>query len=121
MANKRTLKKQIKYACGDLVGECILAINFIESIDVAKMQNVIFNIAAVQTTTLKRTSFSFDKTKSEFDSVFAYNVAKTKYFKLAYKALKGSFDQDVLAIVKSMNELLPQSQKDANKETLIGN
>ena len=34
MGNKRLLKKQIKYACGDLAAECIIAINFVDGIDV---------------------------------------------------------------------------------------
>jgi hypothetical protein len=69
MANKRILKKQIKYVCGDLAGECIMAIHFVEGIDVEQMQNVIFDIATLQTTSLKRVTFSFDKTASELAKV----------------------------------------------------
>ncbi len=118
MANKRVLKKQIKYACGDLAGECVLAINFVEGIDVEKMQDVILEIATLQTTTIKRVSFSFDKAVADFDSAHAYSVAKTKYFKQAYNTLRADFDQKVQEIVKSMNALLPQAQKDANKAAL---
>lgn len=118
MANKRVLKKQIRYACGDLAGECILAIHFIEGMDVEKMQDVVFEIASLQTATLQRVSFSYDKTKADFDSEHAYSVAKAKYFKQAYNTLRADFDEKVQEIVKSMNALLPQAQKDANKEAL---
>ena len=48
MANKRLLKKQIKYACGDIAAECIMAIHFVDGIDVKKMQDIVFEIASLQ-------------------------------------------------------------------------
>lgn len=118
MANKRILKKQIKCACGDLAAECIIAINFVDGIDVKKMQDVVFEIAALQTNTLKRVSFIYDKVVSDYESKHDYAVARSKYFKQAYTTLRNDFDQKVRDIVKSMNALLPQSQKDANKRAL---
>lgn len=116
MANKRILKKQIKYACGDLAAECIIAINFVEGIDSEKMQDVVFDIATLQTSTLQRVTFSFDKVATDFESAHEYSVARTKYFKQAYSTLRADFDAKVQEIVKSMNALLPQAQKDANKK-----
>lgn len=121
MSNKRILKKQIKYACGDLAGECIYAIHFVEGIDVAKMQDVIFEIASLQTTTLKRATFSYDKISKEFVSRKEYLLARSKYNKVAYAKLRTNFKEKVLEIVKSMNSLLPQAQKDANKDALKNN
>ena len=118
MANKRILKKQIKYACGDLAGECILAMNFVEGIDVKGMQDIVIEIATLQTSSLQRVTFSYDKTKVDFDSQHDYEVAKTKYFKQAYNTLRADFDEKVQDIVKSMNALLPQAQKEANKASL---
>ena len=93
MASKRLLKKQVKYACGDLAAECILAIHFVDGINVEKMQDVVFQIASLQTLVLEKVSFSYDKVKSDFETA-------------------------VQEIVKSMNALLPQAQKDANKEAI---
>ncbi len=118
MANKRVLKKQIRYACGDLAAECILAIHFADGIDAEKMQDVVFQIASLQTSALEKVSFSYDKVKSDFATEHEYSVAKTKYFKQAYNTLRADFDKKVQEIVKSMNALLPQAQKDANKEAL---
>lgn len=118
MANKRILKKQIKYVCGDLAGECIMAIHFVEGIDIEQMQNIIFDIATLQTTSLKRVTFSFDKISSDYESRKEYSLARTKYFKQAYGALKLEFNNKVQEIVKAMNKQLPQAQKDANKRAV---
>ena len=118
MASKRLLKKQVKYACGDLAAECILAIHFVDGINVEKMQDVVFQIASLQTLVLEKVSFSYDKVKSDFETAHEYSVAKTKYFKHAYSTLRADFDKRVQEIVKSMNALLPQAQKDANKEAI---
>ena len=118
MANKRILKKQIRYVCGDIAAECILAMNFIEGIDVEKMQSLVFEVASLQTSSLAKVSFSYDKIKEDFESSHEYNVTKNKYFRIAYNSLKSEFNQKVQDIVKSMNALLPQSQKDANKQAL---
>lgn len=116
MANKRTLKKQIKYVCGDIAGECVMATYFVEGLDVEKMQDVILEVATLQSVTLKRVTFSYDKVTSDFESKQAYFIARSKYFKQAYNTLRADFDQKIQDIVKSMNLLLPQAQKEENKK-----
>lgn len=118
MANKRTLKKQIRYACGDLAAECIIAMNYIDGIDVEKMQEIVFEVASLQSISLKRVTFIFDKGKKDFESVHEYSEARAKYFSNAYAKLRNDFGQKVLDIVASMNAILPQAQKDANKKAL---
>ena len=104
--------------CGDLAGECIMAIHFVEGIDVEQMQNIVLDIASLQTASLKRVTFSFDKTSSECESRKEYSLARAKYFKQAYGALKSEFNSKVQEIVKAMNKQLPQAQKDANKKAV---
>lgn len=116
MANKRILKKQVKYICGDLAAECILAMKYIDGINESEMSDIVYKIAELQTSTLQRTSFSYDKTIADFESAHSYTIARTKYFKQAYNTLKKDFNNNVHEIVKLMNLQLPQSQKDANKE-----
>lgn len=116
MANKRNLKKRILYVCGDLAGECILSSEYIPSIDTEKMYNIIPDIASLQVETLKRVSFSYDKTVKDFATKQEYNKAKRAYFANAYKKLNADFLEAVKAIVKKMNEATPQAQKDANKK-----
>ena len=48
MANKRNLKKAIRFACGDMAGECIFAENTIEGTDVAAWDQIILDIALLQ-------------------------------------------------------------------------
>ena len=48
MANKRNLKKAIRYACGDMAGQCIIAESVLQGADIEKWDNVILNIAMLQ-------------------------------------------------------------------------
>ncbi len=115
MANKRELKKQIKYICGDLAAECIMAREFIDGIDSDKMNNIIFDIANLQERSLKNCTFSFEKTPSSFETPYLYHLSSRKYFHQAYKSFYDEFNKHVADIVKSMNSLLSEEQKQINK------
>ena len=78
MANKRDLKKRIKFICGDIACECIMARNFIPGVDAEKMNNNIYEVASLQTSTLKRVSFVYDKVVADFESKKAYQKASTR-------------------------------------------
>lgn len=116
MANKRDLKKEIKYVCGDLAAECILAKNFIKGVDSKAMTAAIGEIASLQTAALSNVSFSFDKYPSDFPTGRAYHKARREYYAEAYKVLRDKFYDKVQEIVKQMNAALPQAVKDANKK-----
>ena len=88
MANKRDLKKQVKYICGDLATECMLAAEYVKGVVPAEMHKIVAEIASLQTS--------------------AYN-------KKAFAALREKFNNKVQEIVKQMNAALPQAVKDANK------
>ncbi len=116
MSSKRLLKKEIRNICGALAGECIIAKMAIADIDKAKMDELVYKIADLQETTLKRVSVSFDRTPSSFDyDMKAYNDAAHKYYKAAFKALKGDFNKSVEEIIKEMNAALPAAAKEAAK------
>ena len=110
MASKRDLKKRIKYICGDLAGECIIAKLMIPGINAEMMDEIVFDIATLQTTTLKRVSFIYDKSKKEFGDVKSYNLARTQYFAEAYKKLIAEFNAGVTNIVVSMNKARPTAK-----------
>ena len=115
MANKRDLKNQIKFICGDIACECIMARNFIPGVDTEKMNNNIYEVASLQTSTLKRVSFAYDKVVADFENKKAYQKAKSKYFADAYKKLHSDFKDGINAIVKAMNDSLSKEQKEAQK------
>lgn len=115
MSNKRDLKKQIKFVCGDIACECIMARNFIPGVDAEKMNKNIYDVASLQTSTLKRVSFVYDKVVSDFENKSAYQKAKSRYFADAYKKLNSDFNDSINAIVKSMNDALSKEQKEAQK------
>lgn len=107
MANKRQLKKQIHYICGDIAAECAMALDAIPGIDVEKMAQNIRDIAQLQVTTLANISFSFDKTPSDFESRREYNLAHSAYNKAAFHRLRIEFNEALQAIVHNMNASLP--------------
>ena len=112
MANKRGLKKGIKYICGDIAGECILASYTVEGIDIQKLNELIIKTAELQDNTVKKVSVSFDKNLKSFDGdAKEHNKAKRKYFKNCYTTLINQFNDSVKEIVKEMNSLRPAEQK----------
>lgn len=115
MANKRDLKKRVRYICGDLAAECVMARQLVPGVDKDKMRDIVEKIAGLQENTLKRMSFSFDKSERSFDNRHTFIVAKTEYFHKAFNKLVSEFNDTVEEIVKEMNAALPQAAKDANK------
>lgn len=115
MANKRQLKKSIKYVCGELAGECIVARDLLPDMDFEKMNDIIFTIADLQASTLERVSFSFDKKAKDFASAHEFRKAHHAYNAQAYKTLRKDFNDKVQEIIKSMNAQLTPAQKEANK------
>ncbi len=116
MANKRDLKKQIRYICGDLAAECLIAGEYVDGIDRKSMRAIVCKIATLQQDALQRCSFSFDKVPSDFNNLKEYHVARKAYFKQAYNTLREKFNKHVLDIVKDMNAAVPKEVKEANKK-----
>lgn len=115
MANKRQIKKQITGACGTLAAECMLAIEYVDGLDTKAMEQIILEIATLQDHAISRCSIAFDKTPSDFENSHDYTTAREKYFADAFRNLIKEFNEKVGAIVKEMNALLPQEQREANK------
>lgn len=115
MANKQQLKKHIRYVCGDLAAEIMIAAHMLRGFDKAEVSKIVGQIAALQEQTLKNVSFSFDKAARDFDNKAAYRKARTEYFHKAYHKLLADFGESVQKIVDQMNAAMPQEVKDANK------
>lgn len=110
MANKRDLKKQIRYICGDIAVECMIAAETVKDIDIKAFAAVIDQIAELQTNALHNATFSFDKIPADFESRAAYNKAASAYYKKAYKSFNDDFNTQLQTIVKAMNNLLPRNK-----------
>ncbi|MDE6628426.1 MAG: hypothetical protein K2K36_03550 [Muribaculaceae bacterium] len=115
MANKRNLKKQVKYVCGDIATDCLIAGNYVKGVDPAVMRELVGKLAGLQDLTLKNISFAFDKAPRDFETRNEYNKARAAYFKKAYTSLREKFNARIQEIIKEMNAALPQEVKDANK------
>lgn len=96
MSSKRSTKKQLRYTCGDLAAECILAKTFIPGVSAEEMAGIVLEIAKLQESSLKKAS-----------------IATTKE---AFHAMNAEFNKGVAEVVKKMNAALPQEQKDLNKK-----
>ena len=117
MANKRDLKKSIAYVCADIAGECIFAQQCFEGIDVEKMDEVIIRVALLQDEATKRISVDYDKKPGDFKANKAeYRKGRKAYFKSVAKAIAEFMNSEVEDIVKQMNALMPEAQKQDNKQ-----
>lgn len=105
--NRRSLKKNIRYTCGDIAGECIFASHVIPGINNNIINQAIIDAAMLQTSTLRRISVQFDKTPSDFESLHLYNKARRDYFSKAFRSLRADFNSQLQSIVNKMNSALP--------------
>lgn len=116
--NKRDLKKEIRYICGDLAGECIMMRELMPDVDVVAANNLVIEVAALQADTIRKASFAFDKAERDFESRQAYRKAKHEYYGKAYRKLTDEFNASVADILKKMNAMLTAEQRAANKKIL---
>lgn len=117
MASKKDLKKKVRYMCGDMAAECIIAKTVVPGVDEATMKEIVIKIAKLQSATLRKISFAFDKVAKDYENNAQYKRARHEYMTKAYRSLSIEFNQQVASIVKEMNAALPQAQKDLNKKS----
>lgn len=115
MANKRILKKQIKYICGEVALQCIITRECFNG-NSDKLNELIIATADLQESTLKKVTFSFDKTAKAFAHRAEYQKAATAYFKQAYGVLQKEFNGSIQEILKKLNAEMPAEQREANKQ-----
>lgn len=118
MANKRNLKKSIAYACADIAGECVFAQQNFEGIDLDKMDEVIVRVALLQDSAIKKVSVDFDKKPKDYKANKPeYRKTRKAYFKSVEKAIAKYVREEIEEVVKTMNSILPEEQKEANKQS----
>ena len=88
MANKRNLKKQIHYICGDIAGEALMAKILVPGVNKDGMTDVILKTAELQTTALCRSNIAFDKAPKDFENKAEYTKnylshSTIKYWRLS--------------------------------------
>lgn len=105
MQSKRTLKKQIRYICGDLVGECLLIAEICPDDKLQEINQLIVDLAVLQETTIAHTNFAFDKSPRDFASEADYRRAKGKYTREAFRTLHKQFNASLSECVHRMNQI----------------
>ncbi len=115
MPSKRTLKKSIKYACGNVAGECVFANMRLAGLDQDKVEDIVCQVALLQVDTIDKVTTHFDKSLSDFADKKAYRKARTNYYKNYYCELWKGFTDNIEKAVEEMNSMLTPEQKEANK------
>lgn len=118
MSKRRNFKKNIRYACGDLAAECIMAKYFVDDMDSQAMDNAVVEIARIQETLLSRANVKFDKSAEAFENKAQYRKAHRDFMHKAFKSLNQLFIAEVNKVVKEMNKALPEKQKELNKKSV---
>lgn len=111
MKSKRDLKKQIRYICGDLVGECMLIGEISAPEKQDEVAQLVIDIAVLQESTIAKASFSFDKCRADYDDAKAYRRARSEYYHAAFAKLHEEFNTTVSELVHRMNELAGLAKK----------
>lgn len=105
MQSKRDLKKQIRYICGDLVGECLLIAEICPEEKLGEVNQLIVDLAVLQESTISKTNFSYDKTPKDFTSPGDYKKARSAYFREAFRTLHKQFNEALSEAVHRLNAL----------------
>lgn len=103
MQSKRDLKKQIRFICGDLVGECLIIAEICPENKLGEVNQLIVDLAVLQESTISKTNFCFDKTPGSFPSLHEYKKAKSAYYRQAFTTLHKQFNIALNDIVHRMN------------------
>lgn len=106
MANKRQLKKAIRYACGEMAGECYYGQYAFEGTNPDDWERIIIDIALLQAEAVNRVSVDFDKIPKDFANGKEYNKARRTYFKAVEKGLASYMKEESEKIVGQMNALI---------------
>ncbi len=105
MQSKRDLKKQIRYICGDLVGECLLLGEVCPEEKLDDVNQLIVDLAILQEGTIAKASIVFDKAVKEFPTRKEYNKARNAYYRKAFTALHKQFNETLSDCVHRMNQI----------------
>lgn len=116
MANKRDLKKQIKYICGEVALECIMTREYVDGVDPQQLNQLVVRTADLQQKSLKNATFAFDKTPKDFPTLKEYHKAANQYFAKAYKKFYAEFNKHIQEIVDQLNKAIPAEQRELNKK-----
>ena len=116
MSSIRKTKKQVRYACGDVAAELLIAAHAIKDFNKEDAYKIIEDIASLQIDTLSKCKFAYDKVQADFEDKAAYRKARHQYYKAAFKKLNDEYAKHLQEIVDKMNATMPKSVKEAAKK-----
>ena len=116
MSSIRRTKKEIRYACGDIAAELLIAAHAIKGFDRVATNEIIGEIASLQVDALAKCSFDYDKVRSDFENGKEYRKARRQYVAAAFRKLHEEVAGRMQAIVDKMNAAMPEHIKEAAKK-----
>ena len=103
MASIRKTKKDIRYACGDIAAELLIASHIIKGFDKEESNKIINDIASLQIDALSKCSFDYDKTLGDFENGKEDRAARHAYTVAAFRKLNEEMATRMQEIVDKMN------------------
>ena len=85
-------------------------------VGVKNFGQILGDVAELQCETLSRISFSFDKSRADFENGAAYRAARRRYNAAAFARLRTDFTEGVNKVLKELNAAIPAEVREANKQ-----
>lgn len=104
MGNLRTVKKNVRNYCNDLIGECIVAETINKEADVKKLADIVEETVKLKYDTLRKVSVSFDKAPRDFPNKAEYKKARKNYYKKVYRSLDSLFFKQIDQLIADLNK-----------------
>ena len=109
MANKREFKKSVDALSSALVDEMMASYYNVKEADRDKISQAIAKIVSAMGKAKKDTNKLFGKGVKEFESIAAYNSAKSQHTKEKYKHAIAEYNNALGEALKAYNEGMPKN------------
>lgn len=110
MSSLRTVKRNIKTLCNDIIAECIIAETLGENVDTEKLADVVENTIKLKYDSIRKVSIAFDKAPRDFANRSEYNKTRKQYFKKAFSSLDTLFFKEIESQIALLNKAVPNKK-----------
>lgn len=116
MSSLRSFRKNIRFVCGELAAECLIARNFIKGVDAEEFGKIVVEVAKLQEEALARVNITFDKSRKDFENAADYAKARKAYLANAYNHLADNFNAKVRELIARMNAAAHNKERVAQEK-----
>lgn len=116
MANKREFKKYADALAASVIDEMVASYYNVEGADKEKISKAIEKVLGATGAAKSHANIFFDRGMKGFENAKDYSKAKKEFFKSLFDKIETEFNEEINQAVKLLNEALPASVKEQNKE-----